>query len=240
MSRLNRQRNNIANGSGLWAGVIVLCIGLFIFLRKMGLEMPDWLFSWPMIIVAVGFLMGVKNKFQGIGWFIVTFVGCVFLVGEIVPDEWDISRFIFPTILIMVGVYMIGRAASRKQRYEEIMGEGTVRNSDDYIQSTTIFSGTNKMILSKNFQGGAITTVFGGTELNFTQADIQGEVVLDITTLFGGVEIVVPSSWDVRVDVATVFGGIEDKRAIPPVIPTNKVLVLKGSCTFGGVDLKSY
>ncbi|MBO9155080.1 LiaI-LiaF-like domain-containing protein [Chitinophaga sp. GCM10012297] len=240
MSRLNRQQNNSAGGGGLWAGVIVLCIGLFIFLRKAGLEIPDWLFSWPMILVAVGFLMGVKNKFQGIAWFIVTFVGCVFLVGEILPVDWNLRRFIFPSALIVVGVYMIGKAASRRQRYEEVMAEGMVRNSDDYIQSTTIFSGTNKMILSKNFQGGAITTVFGGTELNFTQADIQGEAVLDITTLFGSVEIVVPSNWDVKMDVSTVFGGIEDKRAIPPAMPSNKVLVLKGSCTFGGVDLKSY
>ncbi|RPD42501.1 LiaF transmembrane domain-containing protein [Chitinophaga barathri] len=238
MSRANRQLNN--NGSGLWAGVIVLCVGLFIFLRRMGLELPDWIFSWPMILILVGFVMGAKSKFQGIAWFIVTFVGCVFLVGEIVPMDWNIGRFLFPGILMVMGVYIIGRATSKKQRYDEVMAGGTVRNSDDYIESTTIFSGTNKMILSKNFQGGSITTIFGGTELNFMQADINGEVVLDITTMFGGVEIIVPSHWDVKLDVNTIFGGIEDKRSMPPSMPSNKVLVLKGSCTFGGVDLKSY
>jgi predicted membrane protein len=238
MSRLNRQQNN-GNGSGLWAGVIVLCIGLFIFLRKAGMDLPDWIFSWPMILVLVGFVMGAKSKFQGITWFIVTFVGCIFLVGEIVPMDWNIRRFLFPSIIMVVGVYMIGRATSRKQRYDEVMSDSSL-NRDDFLQSTTIFSGTNKIILSKNFQGGNVTTIFGGTELNFMQADIQGEAVLDITTLFGGVEIIVPSSWDVKLDVNTIFGGIEDKRNIPPVMPTNKVLVLRGSCTFGGVDLKSY
>ena len=238
MSRHNRQQFN-GNSSGLWAGVIVLCIGLFIFLRKAGLDLPDWLFSWPMILILVGFVMGAKSKFQGIAWFIITFVGCVFLVPEIIPVNWDIRRFLFPSIIMVVGIYMIGRATSNRHRYNELMNDSSL-NRDDLLQSTTVFSGTNKIILSKNFQGGNVTTIFGGTELNFMQADLQGEAVLDITTLFGGVEIIVPSNWDVKLDVNTIFGGIEDKRNVPPVMPTNKVLVLRGSCTFGGVDLKSY
>ncbi|WP_341837732.1 DUF5668 domain-containing protein [Chitinophaga pollutisoli] len=238
MSKYNRRYDN--GNSGLWAGVIVLCVGLFILLRRMGLEMPHWLFSWPMILIAVGFVMGVKGKFQGVAWFIVTFIGCVFLIGDIFPYEWNVRRFVWPAILIVIGIYIIGRATSKRQHYEKIFSADESANTNDYIQATTLFSGTNKVILSKNFQGGSITTMFGGTELNFSQADINGEVVLDITTLFGGVEIIVPSHWDVKVDVNTVFGGIEDKRMIPPVIPSNKVLVLKGSCTFGGVDLKSY
>ncbi len=239
MGNYNR-RHDSGNGSGLWAGVIILCIGLFIFLKKMGLELPNWLFSWPMILIAIGCIMGVKGKFQGIAWFIVTMVGCIFLVGDIVPFDWNLRRFIWPSILILIGIYIIGRSTSKKSQYEKIFSADDSANSDDFIQATTIFSGTNKVILSKNFKGGNVTTVFGGTELNFSQADIEGEVFLEITTLFAGVEIIVPSSWDVRVDVNTVFGGIEDKRIVPPAIPSNKTLILKGSCTFGGVDLKSY
>ncbi|WP_298716079.1 DUF5668 domain-containing protein [Chitinophaga sp.] len=238
MSKYNRRYET--GNSGLWAGVIVLCVGLFILLRRMGLEMPHWLFSWPMILIAVGFVMGVKGKFQGVAWFIVTFIGCVFLIGDIFPYEWNVRRFVWPATLIVLGVYIIGRATSKRQQYEKIFSADDSANTNDYIHATTLFSGTNKVILSKNFQGGSITTMFGGTELNFSQADIQGEVTLDITTMFGGVEIIVPSSWDVKVDVNTVFGGIEDKRMIPPALATDKVLILKGSCTFGGVDLKSY
>lgn len=239
MSKYNRQHDSGNNG-GLWVGVLILFVGLFLLLKRMGLMLPDWLFSWPMILIAVGFIMGVKGKFQGVTWFIVTLVGCVFLVGKIMPYDWNVSRFVWPSILVVIGIYLIGRATSKRQNYEKIFSADDSANMDDYIQGTTLFSGTNKVILSKNFKGGSITTMFGGTELNFSQADIQGEVVLDITTMFGGVEIIVPSHWDVKVDVNTVFGGIEDKRMIPPAIPSNKVLILKGSCTFGGVDLKSY
>lgn len=236
MSRLNRQQDN--SGNGLWAGVIVLCIGLFFFLDRLDLHMPHWVFSWPMLLIVIGFVMGAKRKFQGPAWFILMLVGTVFLVDDIVPFAWDLRRFMWPIILIVIGVYLIGKASSRRQQYDEYLRGGST--SDDYLQATTIFSGSNKVVLSKNFKGGNITTVFGGTELNFMQADINGEAVLDITTLFGGVELVVPSNWDVKLDVNTVFGGIEDKRGINPMPNSGKTLILKGSCTFGGVDLRSF
>lgn len=232
-------RHTDSSNNGLWGGVVVLIIGLIFLLRKMDLHLPDWVFSWPMVLILIGFVMGVKRKFQGAAWFILTFVGTVFLVNDIVPFEWHLQRFFWPIILIIIGVYMIGRATSRNKRYEEIMSESSTASREDFLQSTTIFSGTNKVILSKNFQGGTVTTIFGGTELNFMQADINGEVILDVTTMFGGVELIVPSHWDVKIDVNTIFGGIEDKRMVVPA-SAGKVLVLKGSCTFGGVDLKSY
>jgi len=236
MSRYNRHQDN--SGSGLWAGVIVLCIGLFFFLDRLDLHLPHWTFSWPMLLIVIGFVMGAKRKFQGPAWFILMLVGTVFLVDDIVPFAWDLHRFLWPVIVIIIGIYLIGKASTRKQQYDEYIQGGST--SDDYLQATTIFSGSNKVVLSKNFKGGSITTMFGGTELNFLQADINGEAVLDITTLFGGVEIAVPSSWDVKLDVNTMFGGVEDKRAIGIAPIPGKRLIIKGSCTFGGVDLKSY
>ncbi len=159
MNRYNRRYES--GNSGLWAGVVVLCIGLFILLRRMGLDLPHWLFSWPMILIAIGFIMGVKGKFQGVAWFVVTFIGCVFLVGDIFPYDWNLRRFVWPGILIVIGVYIIGRATSKRQQYERIFAADDTANAEDYIQSTTLFSGTNKVILSKDFKGGSITTMFG-------------------------------------------------------------------------------
>ncbi|WP_343701576.1 DUF5668 domain-containing protein [Chitinophaga sp.] len=238
MGRYDRLPDNSNNS--LWGGVIVLVIGVVFLLRKMDLHLPGWVFSWPMLLILIGFVMGAKNRFQGAGWFILTFVGVVFLINDMLPFEWHLQRFFWPIILIVIGLYMISRASSRSKRYEEIIADSSnMASKEDFLQSTTIFSGTNKVILSKNFRGGNITAMFGGTELNFMQADINGEAVIDITIMFGAVELVVPSHWDVKLDVNTVFGGIEDKRTIVPA-STNKVLVLKGSCTFGGIDLKSY
>ncbi|RYU90023.1 hypothetical protein EWM62_10795 [Mucilaginibacter terrigena] len=112
---------------------------------------------------------------------------------------------------------------------------------EDFLNATAIFGGVNKTILSKNFRGGDITNIFGGTELDFTQADIHGRVIIDITQMFGGTKIIVPSNWHVVPDLAAVFAGVDDKRIKhAQVNTTDKVLVLKGVSVFAGVDIRSY
>ena len=113
---------------------------------------------------------------------------------------------------------------------------------DDYLDAVSIFGGVNKTILSKNFRGGEIVNVFGGAELDFTQADIQGRVVIDITQIFGGTKIIVPSNWQVVSDLAAVFASVDDKRIKRTMsnIDGDKILVLKGVSIFAGVDVRSY
>jgi len=112
---------------------------------------------------------------------------------------------------------------------------------DDYLDAVSVFGGVKKTILSKNFRGGEIVNIFGGAELDFTQADIQGRVVIDITQIFGGTKIIVPSNWQVVSDLAAVFASVDDKRIKTTSSPdSNKLLVLKGVSIFAGVDIRSY
>jgi len=114
-------------------------------------------------------------------------------------------------------------------------------NGDDYLDTVSIFGGVNKTILSKNFKGGDIVNIFGGAELDFTQADIDGRVYLDITQIFGGTKIIVPSNWQVVSDLAAVFASVDDKRIRSTASNVNgKILVLKGVSIFAGVDIRSY
>jgi hypothetical protein len=124
------------------------------------------------------------------------------------------------------------------------IGSGSTNQStyrgDDFLDAVSIFGGVKKTILSKNFRGGEIVNVFGGAELDFTQADIQGRVVIDITQIFGGTKIIVPSNWQVVSDLAAVFASVDDKRINRGVLDNDKILVLKGVSIFAGVDVRSY
>jgi predicted membrane protein len=112
---------------------------------------------------------------------------------------------------------------------------------DDYLDTISVFGSVKKIILSKNFKGGEIVNIFGGAELDFTQADIQGTVLIDITQIFGSVKMIVPPHWQVVPDIAAVFAGIEDKRMKNTSIASSeKILVLKGVSIFAGVDIRSY
>jgi predicted membrane protein len=78
--------------------------------------------------------------------------------------------------------------------------------------------------------------------VNLSQADFSGEAIMDVTCVFGGVTLIVPSNWKIKSDLTSVFGGIDDQR--PAMITENmndeKVLVLKGACVFGGIEIHSY
>ena len=115
-------------------------------------------------------------------------------------------------------------------------------SKDDIVDSTNIFSGTKKVVLSKNFKGGEIVSVFGGCEIDLTQADMTGPADLEVTAIFGGATLIVPSNWAINhSETVTIFGGIGDKRRIAPSPDApSKTLILRGTMIFGGMEIKSY
>src|SRR6185295_3589420 len=68
------------------------------------------------------------------------------------------------------------------------------------------------------FRGGDITAIMGGGQLDLRLATIPTgeEAVIDIVAVMGGVEILVPSTWEVSTPIFPFMGGVEDKR-FPPL-----------------------
>jgi predicted membrane protein len=113
-------------------------------------------------------------------------------------------------------------------------------SSEDFIDATSIFGGVHKKVMSKNFKGGDITTIMGGSEIDLTQADFTGTARLDVTQIMGGTKIIVPAHWEVRSEVTAIFAGFEDKRQQPVVTNPDKVLIIDGTSIFGGIELRNY
>jgi len=112
---------------------------------------------------------------------------------------------------------------------------------DDFLDAVSIFGGVKKTILSKAFRGGDIVNIFGGAEIDLTQADIDGKVILDITQVFGGTKIIVPPHWQVVSNLSAVFAGVDDKRLRKVGAgDNNKILVLEGVSIFAGVEIRTF
>ena len=125
--------------------------------------------------------------------------------------------------------------------YNTYTDNGYASSVEDCVNATAVFGGVKKSVISKNFKGGEVVSVFGGTELNLTQADIQHPVVLDTTQIFGGTTLIVPSNWSVKSEVAAILGGVSDERMVAPTgYDPNKTLIIKGTALFGGLNIKSY
>ena len=110
------------------------------------------------------------------------------------------------------------------------------------FESVTIFGENKHLVLSKDFKGGESVCVFGGAEINLTQADITGRIPLELVQVFGGTKLIVPAHWKVESEeVVSIFGGLNDKRHFNnTVTDDSKVLVLRGTTIFGGIDIKSF
>jgi predicted membrane protein len=248
----------------IMGGLLIVSIGSLFLARELGVEMPFWLFSWKMLLIGIGIVLAVKHKFLHPGWIILVAVGGTFLMTDIYP-ELNIKPILWPILVIMAGLFIIfkprrkmrnihmhhrrhwkewhqHRHSDHARLYQNYM-DREEPSKEDYIDSTALMAGVKKIVLSKNFKGGEITNVFGGTELNLTQADFEGKVSLEITQVFGGTKLIVPANWEIKSELAvTAFGSVEDKRAIQPAVtgePT-KVLVITGTTVFGGIDIRSY
>ncbi|PIE78033.1 MAG: hypothetical protein CSA15_09895, partial [Candidatus Delongbacteria bacterium] len=105
-----------------------------------------------------------------------------------------------------------------------------------------IFSGSKLTVVSQNFKGGRISNIFGGTEIDFTQAELQdGDAIVDIDCIFGGVKFLLPADWHVIIDVNTIFGEVSDKRQMvtSEYVDFSKRFIIRGNCVFGGGEIKS-
>ena len=231
----------------IWGGIILVGIGGVFLAKTLGVILPHWLFTWPIILILVGIYTLGKHGFNNLGGLIPLTIGLAFLAERIVPNI-HIAHIAWPSLIILFGLYMIiSPKGWRKKKLNAEWQNTSFGTSDkstassDMIDLDSVFSGVERTVISKNFKGGTVNCVFGGTEINLMQADIEGTVIIDINCVFGGVDLTVPASWKVQNEIAAILGGVEDKRTIhQDALETTKILVLKGTVVFGGVSVKGY
>ena len=52
-------------------GLVLIGGGILLFINKMGIPiLPNWVFTWPVLIIGIGLFIGLKHNFQNITWLI--------------------------------------------------------------------------------------------------------------------------------------------------------------------------
>jgi len=256
-AKFRDRRGYMMDGSHMrgygWTGVLLLLIGIAALLKAALVPLPYWLFTWPVLLIVLGFFVGIRHGFRGISWLIMILIGGAFLTDHIYPD-FEMRRYTWPAVLIIMGLFFILRPRRRWQcdpdekknpvsdmPTDPVINPEETYSKEDFVNATSIFGGTKKIIISKNFKGGDLLSIFGGTELDLTKADLNGTATLELITMFGGTKLIIPSNWTVKSQAAVIFGSIEDKRSVTPTADgSEKILLLKGTVMFGGVDIKNY
>ena len=143
-------------------------------------------------------------------------------------DVWDY----WPLLLVFVGASLISRASKRDR------GEQAADSSSN-VQSNAILGGIKGTVNSQDFQGGELTAILGGCEIDLREASIsEAEAVLDTFALCGGIKLRVPDDWSVIVRGISLLGEFADKTRPPKTAP-EKRLIVKGTAIMGGVEISN-
>jgi predicted membrane protein len=218
-------------------GLVLIIVGFLLVITHFGLLPSGWshvIISWPALLILLGAVMLFSRHNYSTGAILII-VGGFFLLGRLWPLTFEMNRLFWPAVLLGLGSVMLIREVT-KRRYNKDSGP-------DFIDIIDLFGGGDKKISSKNFQGGKVTAIFGGSKLDLRNAELApGQNELDVFLMFGGIKLLVPSGWDVRIEVFSIFGGFSDKRNMGGnnVKESGKELVIKGLTLFGGGDLVSF
>jgi hypothetical protein len=247
----------------IFGGFLIVVAGSLFLAKELGAEIPQWIFTWKMLLIAIGLIIGVKHKFLHPGWLVLVLVGGAFLLSDLYPAI-ALKPILWPVLVIIFGLFIIFKPRRKKrehywkkwQKHHERhhrhrnrfnddtcgMNVEATNSSEEVLDYTTFMGGIKKNILTKNFKGGDVTAVFGGTELNLLQADFEDTATLELTCVFAGVKLIIPANWEVNSALVSAFGSVEDKRPVQAKTEGTvvKTLVLKGTVFFGGIDIKSY
>lgn len=268
--RRARLEHRLYGHGGVVAGVILAGIGVLLLLQNLGIPyFEDLERYWPLILIVVGAVQigrcwGWGGKIWGAA---VIAVGCIFLASNFGYIHGDVWRFIWPGILILVGLGMLAKNIDRHanggfggppggfdpHRFAEDLKNRIVddaharaegRYSREYSPHTVnewaIFSGIKRRIDTQDFQGGEVFAMFGGVELDLRKAGTtREEVIIEVNAIFGGVEVRAPETWNITVRGIGAFGGYEDKtmRMAPDVKAPH--LIVHGFAAFGGVTIQN-
>ena len=249
----NRSRSN----SRYVLGFILLIIGVLFLLDNLNylyFDIPHVIFSFPTILIIVGILILVNSEKKGVGVIFVV-IGGLWLLPRIFPFIAINGGIIFSVLIIALGIYILTKRRGYAGYHHNINqgsgseGSGTANSSGEFVKDTdriddvAIFGGGHKFISSDNFQGGNVTAIFGGSELDLTRCKLApGQNVLEVTAIFGGTTLIVPKEWNVVINVIPLFGGFSHKGMRGPnvVIDPESTLIIKGVVIMGGGEIKTY
>ena len=224
------------NQSKAWLGIVLVIVGLAFLTDNLDFfhfQIPHFIFSWKMLFIIIGGSMLVTGRRSGL---IFLLIGGFFLI----PDIFGWSRLYvrdwWPLILVVVGLSML----FKRSRLNGIDTSNLKGGSDFDVVS--VLSGRKHVVDGEVFEGGKVTSVFGGSDIDLTKTNLgPGPAVIDTLVMFGGSTLIVPNDWKVQNEVTCILGGFSDSRrlAAEDTVNPKKVLIIKGFIMCGGGEIKS-
>ncbi len=220
--------------SVLW-GIILIAAGVVLALNVFNITDINIFFDgWWTLFIIVPCAIGLFTEREKTGNIIGIVIGVFLLLCS--QDILSFSllwKLLVPAIIVIVGLKMVltGLLGSKANEImKQLKQEGKQPKS-----GFAAFSGCDINYDGQVFEGAELTAVFGGVECDLRNAIIEKDCAIRVSSIFGGIDILVPAGINVKVSSNSIFGGVSNKTAVHQNAPT---LYISGTCMFGGVEIK--
>ena len=240
MEQINEQVPK-TNNKRIVIGLVLITLAGLLFADNFDVLPWNWeryIFNWQMILIVIGLISLAKNESRTTG-FILIAVGGFFLAAKFLDFPFGVRQLFWPVILLAIGLIIIFK---QKSHHHHTFSGSQEMTSDDFIDDVAIFGGSEQKVKSRNFKGGKLTNIFGGSSFDMLDAQLApGRNIFDVFCVFGGSKFIIPADWKVKVEVTAIFGGFADKRKSISTSETSfdRELIVKGLVLFGGGEIKN-
>ena len=217
----------------LLIGLIIIAVGTLFTLDNLRLvDAQRYLRYWPAALILIGVLKVWQSR-GGRG----VFGGLLFVLAGawLLLETFHVVTInlfeLWPLLLVLFGASLVWRGLRGGRGRGATDGHSTV-------SALAVLGGVHRGNNSRAFRGGDLTAILGGCEIDLRQAAIDGEAVLDVFAMWGGIEIKVPEDWTIGSRVVPILGGFEDKTRPQRGAATHRLLV-RGFAIMGGIEVKN-
>jgi predicted membrane protein len=219
----------------VFVGVAVIGLGLIYLLDNLGLiDAHLTLRLWPVLLILFGVLkLAQARAVPGyVSGGALVLLGVVFTIDRLglFTMHW---RTLWPLALIVAGGAVVATAI----RARSGTAPSAPTDDDAVINAAAILGGFRRRIASKTFRGGEITAIMGGCDLDLRDASIEGEAVLHVFAMWGGINLRVPDDWTVVLQGMPMLGGFDEKTTVPA--RADKRLIVRGYAIMGGCEIRN-
>lgn len=181
-----------------------------------------------------------KREAPLMAWLVIVF-GAVLIVSQIGLFGLSFGDMVAPMILITVAFFLVNPRNLLPRRLNTSNDE--LDPNQQEIKLFAFMGGGELNYHSKQLKGGEVMAIWGGYDLDFSDADMEGDSMqLNLYCIMGGIEITVPANWKVEKSGAMcIMGGYSNKTrdmAEELNLPS-KTLVVTGLALMGGGEIRN-
>ena len=223
-------------GNLLW-GLVLITIGLIIGGNVLEITNINIFFDgWWTLLIIIPCFIGLFTEREKTGNFIGLLIGVALLLAcQDIIEFKLVWKLLLPTILVIIGISIIFKDVIGRKVSNEIKKINKNKTGENEYCAT--FSGQDIKFDGERFKGADITAVFGGVKLDLTKAIIEEDIVINTSSIFGGIDIFVPENVKIKIKSSSIFGGVSDKKKHKEETAIHTIYI-NANCIFGGVEIK--